>query len=90
MKTMCINVLKNVYYICRMKIESGLTMRKKSNAGRPLKYPFDKLELGQCITLEPTDNVVNVTNSAYQYAKRNGVRFKVQKDSDTVRIFRVK
>ena len=50
----------------------------KSGAGRPLKYPFDKMKVGDCLTVVSISAIV----SAYAYGKRIGKKF-VQRNGGT-------
>lgn len=66
-----------------MKIEEA--QLPPNGAGRPLKYDFDKLEVGKRIVLEgyETNQVVSIVTSAHQYAKRHGLKFISRKDKKT-------
>ena len=73
-----------------MKIETGQPTYKQVKVGAKLKYPFDKVNVGECLTLDETDNHVSVINSAYQYGKRTGKKFRSEKGADNViRIYRI-
>jgi len=79
------------FYICRMKIEIKEPTYRQAKAGRKLLYPFNLINVGECLTLEAEDNRISVINAAYQYGTRSGKRFRSEKDAQGVtRIFRIK
>lgn len=72
-----------------MKIETAKPTNKIYKVGRKLVYPFNSLEVGQCLTLDEQDNKISVINAAYGYAKRHNVKFKSETDANGItRIYR--
>lgn len=69
-------------------IEKNIPMPPKGS-GRPLRYPFDKLEIGDSFVI-PTKDYNSVNAAARQYGKRCGMRFTFRKiDDATARVFRI-
>ena len=54
-----------------IKIEKGIPMSKVGR-GQPLKYPFDKMEVGDSFTHE---HPIKVYNTARAYGIRHNMKF---------------
>lgn len=69
-----------------------LQIPKKKGSGRKLLYPFDSLNVGECLVLSKSEekNRISIVNAAYQYAGRNGKQITVRKDNGKTHIFRTK
>jgi len=69
-------------------IEKKIPM-PKSDRGRPYKYPFEQMEVGDSFFV-PKDEAEKARNSALQYARREGKIFHTRKENDGARIWRTK
>lgn len=76
-----------------MKVIKGdiKNKKKRETRGRKCTYPFDTIKKGQAMKLSKKDILKkqSIINSAYQYAARNGIKFKVVTDGKEVTIHRV-
>lgn len=61
----------------------------KGKAGKPLKYPFDKLEKGQSFIVPDTE-ISNISPSARAYGKRHKKQFSCNSEGKNVRVSRIK
>lgn len=75
----------------------GRNMKKKTKPmpkiqpGRPLRYPFDDLEIGDDFELRGDDKAVNALRvGACNYGKRHGVKFSIQRTKKGAICYRVK
>lgn len=58
----------------------------KKNGGRPAKYPFDKMEIGDCIEeKKPTF----IGQASKRYGRKNAVKFITRTVGDMVRVWRI-
>jgi len=76
-----------------MKIESGIPSPKPATVGRPSKYPFRKMEIGDSFLTEGTlasSRGCPAYGAAKVFGSRNNMKFvgKAQGDG-TVRIWRI-
>jgi hypothetical protein len=73
-----------------LEVETGVEMPEGSRrGGRPMKYGFHRLEVGQSIFVPGQSTSDGAYASAKQYARANGVRFSGRKVEGGVRIWRV-
>ena len=70
------------------KIEKGIPIPEGKGTGRKIKYPFNKMEVGDSILCDKR-SVLSAGNS---WARRNFPerKFKSQKEGDKTRLWRVK
>lgn len=77
------------------EIQKEIPMRRYRGVkrGRKLKYPFDKMGLGDSFSAGKFTKTLlkNMTSISWQYGKRNGVSFTVSEDAEgNVRVWRTK
>lgn len=88
-----------------VKIESGVPLPRRSNSGgRPCKYPFHDLKVGDSFAIPLGGDVLLTGNhgkkdrflstlraAASQYSKRNGGKFTVRtmRDEGVIRCWRI-
>lgn len=72
------------------KIESGVPM--PNTKGRKLKYPFDKMKVGDSFELPKGSPKTTVLNAANSWLRRNNPqgKFSIRFHNDKLRIWRVK
>jgi hypothetical protein len=80
-----------------IKIEKNIQIPKSKGAGAPLKYPFNKLNIGDSFFIPfNKDSKLNLGNSlrisAILWAKRNNpkIRFTTRSSNGGIRIWRIK
>lgn len=77
-----------------MEIEKNVPMRTIQKRGRPPKYPFSQMEIGDSIVVPGKSSLTNeckAYNAAQQCARRMGWKFSARQEvpGETVRIWRV-
>lgn len=72
------------------QIESGVPLppRHSGRGGRPIKYGFDRMQVGDSIFVPEQGSDGGACVSARDYAKRHGLRFSTQQENGGVRIWR--
>ena len=71
-----------------MKIDAGIPMLKEESRGRPNKYPFGKMRIGDSFMVsEGDENLVRC--SANGYGNRHSMKFSVRKYEGGYRCWRV-
>ena len=78
-----------------MNIDKNVKMELESRSGRPLKYPFSGMEVGDSFIAADKYTLsisVSVSNSGRQWAKRSGNdwKFATRKVDDGIRVWRTK
>lgn len=66
-----------------------LPKRTGNSAGRPPKYPFGKMEVGQSVFFGGESSSSKAAIAAHAYGRRQGKRFSARKADGGVRIWRV-
>jgi hypothetical protein len=70
------------------KIEKGIKIPKNSK-GVGLKYPFDKLKVGDSFAVG-IDEMDKAKRTAYLYARRHGIKIETRAIEGGARIWRTK
>jgi hypothetical protein len=71
----------------QFKIEKGIPM-PQINAGRPCKYPWAKMNVGDSVFMDSVN--VSVLVSALSYGKKHAMEFASRVENEGRRIWRVK
>lgn len=76
-----------------MRLESGIAppvkaKRKSKSTGRPPKYPFAKMKVGQSLKFKKLKEWQNAYSGAHTYGQRHKIKF-ITRRSD-LRIWRIK
>lgn len=68
-----------------MKIETGVPIAKKG-AGRPSKYPFAQMKVGESFACD--EPVLRLRQAASQASHRKGMKFTVRAEGTGARVWR--
>lgn len=68
------------------KIEKGVKVPKIARSGRPLKYPFDVMKVGDSFVCRADDPTMR--SAAMQYGKRHSKQFITRATDDGLRCWR--
>lgn len=66
-----------------------LPKRKGNSAGRPPKYPFAKMDVGQSVFFDGESYSSKVCIAAHAYGRRHGKRFSTRSVDGGLRVWRV-
>jgi hypothetical protein len=74
-----------------MQIEKDVPMPTSKGRGRPPKYPFGKMEIGDSFFVNFTGDAsrCNEVVAAYQYGRQNNKAFSARKEDGGIRIWRI-
>ena len=72
-----------------MNIEKNIPTPEGSGSGRPAKYPFTKMEVGDSVFIAGGRQGCNELNAAKVYANRTGKRFSSRTVDGGLRIWRI-
>lgn len=68
------------------KVEKGIAIPKKDSRGRPSKYPFSIMEVGDSFEV---NSAAKVAPAASVHGKKYGKKFIVKRHGDAYRCWRI-
>lgn len=70
-------------------IQKGIPAPESTRRGRPAKYPFAKMEIGDCYEVEGLDQGKRAAKAAFRYGARHGMKFSTRTTDEGLRIWRI-
>lgn len=70
-------------------IQSDIPPPDFTGRGRPFKYPFYKMDVGQSIFVQHETTKCKAAMAARSYGRASGTKFAARPEADGVRIWRV-
>lgn len=70
-------------------IRKDIPFPESTGRGRPAKYPFAEMAVGDCYEVKDQEQFTRAAKAAFRYGARHGKKFSTRTTNEGLRIWRI-